>query len=507
MAIGKMRSQTEETKETEETERPGARSQRLGTDERAPARALLVTVIFDGSVIAARYLDGRRARRGFVLGSGAGVDLACGDELLPAARHALVRWRRGRFELALPDGLTGSYRERGVAVPLGALQRRGLLIPAEGEPGVSRLELSAAAELEVTLGLLRIAIAAAAPSPRLPKAPLGLGPALGPLLGPVAVLSLLAVMTGALIAALPPAPVPLLRLHAVSPLHIARLVLQRPQPAAPRPGEAEVGLRVLLQQIAPHAGRAAGPPRPQNRPDAATQPVALTPRALTPRALIEALTADPVLDAETTAALDELQPGAPAGAGPGLGVGAGGSDDPVAGTGIERAARTGGRGEGQLAPSSRSSGLAGLSATCGELPCTGFDHIGQYGAGRVSRQGARPPARIEVTDGITLVCGRLPGPPRPCAGHELIRRIVRSHENEVRFCYERALLTDPTLAGRVRIRFSLDAAGMVSRSELADTTLPGREVGACIAEAFRRWQFPVGGGEVEVSYPFQLTSE
>lgn len=505
-----------QTEETARPGRPGARAERLAADERvpAPARALLVTVIFDGSVIAARYLDGRRDRRGFVLGSGAGVDLACGDELLPAARHALVRWRGGRFEIALPDGLAGSYRERGGAVPLLVLRQRGLLLAAEGEPGVSVLELAAAAQLEVTLGLLRIVIAAAAPAQRLPPSPL----ADGSVLGPVAALSLLAAMAAALIAALPPSPVPLLRLHAVA--RIARVTFLppgRPEPAAPRLGEGAGGLRALLQDLARRGGRVAGPagpPRPERRPGTETKPFAdggspsPQPAAVTPRALLAALTAGPVLGAEATAALDGLQPGAPADAHElpgGLGGGSGGREDPaVAGTGIERAGRTGGRGEGRLAPSPLGGGIMGESATCGELPCTGASHIGPYGAGRVSRVDHRPRSRIEVTSGIPLGCRGS----RACAGQELIRRTVRSHENEVRFCYERALLSDPTLAGRVSIRFNIDAAGTVTRSELADTTLPGREVGACIAAAFRRWQFPIldSSGEVEVSYPFQLTS-
>ncbi|MFO0577364.1 MAG: AgmX/PglI C-terminal domain-containing protein [Polyangia bacterium] len=515
MAIRRTCRQTPE--ETDETERPRA-------DERAQARALLVTVIFDGAVLAARYLDGRRDRRGFVLGSGAGVDLPCADELLPAARHALVRWRRGRFEIALPDGLAGSYRERGGVVPLRVLRERGLLIPAEGEPGVSVLELAAAAELEVTLGLLRIVIAAAAPTQRLPPAPLADGSVLGPLLGPVAALSLLASMGAALIAAMPPSPVPLLRLHAVTPLRTVRLALLppgRPEAAAPRLGEGAAGHRALLRELAPHGDRTAtataiarGSARPGRQPGAETQALGdgsgSAAQPVTPRALLASLTAGPVLGAEATAALDGLQPGAPADAHEGAGrlVGGGSGDPSVASTGIERTGRTDDRGEGRLAPSppGSSSGIAGEIATCGELPCNGSDHgTGQRGAGTVSR---RARGHLRELHDITLSCGcsvRRRGE----ASRELIRRTVRLHENEVRFCYERALISDPTLAGRVGIRFSLDPSGAVIRSELADTTLPGREVGACIAEAIRRWRFPPvdHGGELEVHYPFQLTTD
>ena len=89
---------------------------------------------------------------------------------------------------------------------------------------------------------------------------------------------------------------------------------------------------------------------------------------------------------------------------------------------------------------------------------------------------------------------------------EIIRRIVRQHVNEVRFCYEEALVRKPALAGRVVAQFTIAPTGKVLVSALQSSSLGEPTVEACIVAATRRWLYPQpdGGGLVTVSYPFQL---
>ena len=89
---------------------------------------------------------------------------------------------------------------------------------------------------------------------------------------------------------------------------------------------------------------------------------------------------------------------------------------------------------------------------------------------------------------------------------EIVRRVVRQHLNEVRFCYEEALVRKPTLAGRVVTSFTIAPTGKVIVSALQTSSLGEPSVEACIVAATRRWLFPQpsGGGLVAVSYPFQL---
>jgi hypothetical protein len=91
---------------------------------------------------------------------------------------------------------------------------------------------------------------------------------------------------------------------------------------------------------------------------------------------------------------------------------------------------------------------------------------------------------------------------------EIVRRVVRQHLNEVRFCYEQALVRRPALAGRVVTQFTIAPTGRVLASALQSSSLGEATVDACIVAATRRWEFPrpASGGIVVVSYPFQLSS-
>ena len=90
---------------------------------------------------------------------------------------------------------------------------------------------------------------------------------------------------------------------------------------------------------------------------------------------------------------------------------------------------------------------------------------------------------------------------------EVIRRVIRRHLNEVRYCYERQLGAQPDLAGRVTVSFIIAPTGAVQSSGVRSSTLGNAGVDNCIARAARRWSFPQpeGGGVVAVNYPFVLS--
>ena len=89
---------------------------------------------------------------------------------------------------------------------------------------------------------------------------------------------------------------------------------------------------------------------------------------------------------------------------------------------------------------------------------------------------------------------------------DIIRRIVRAHINEVRYCYNQALARDPNAKGRVSVQFTIAGNGKVASATLQDSTLADSDAAQCIAGAVRRWTFPKpeGGGSVVVTYPFVL---
>jgi Ca-activated chloride channel homolog len=119
-----------------------------------------------------------------------------------------------------------------------------------------------------------------------------------------------------------------------------------------------------------------------------------------------------------------------------------------------------------------------------------------YGRGGGSYGGRAPAPQIRA--GATVVTGSL--------SKDVIRRIIKRHLNEVRFCYEQQLQSDPTLAGRVVIKFVVDARGDVIAASAVESTFADTIIESCILQAVRRWKFPApeGGGNVVVTYPFEL---
>lgn len=98
---------------------------------------------------------------------------------------------------------------------------------------------------------------------------------------------------------------------------------------------------------------------------------------------------------------------------------------------------------------------------------------------------------------------------RGSLSREVITRIVRRHQREIRTCYERGLMRRPELSGRVTVSFVISPTGTVESASIASTTLEDAQVEACIVRAVRTWTFPApdGGGVVSVNYPFVFQSE
>lgn len=121
---------------------------------------------------------------------------------------------------------------------------------------------------------------------------------------------------------------------------------------------------------------------------------------------------------------------------------------------------------------------------------------GTYGA-RVGSLRAGRGVSPEVIVGVPEVRGSL--------GQELIRRIIRRHINEVKFCYERELNRNARLQGRVIIQFTIGGNGTVMATLVQSSTLDNSAVEQCIAGAVRRWEFPkVQGAIAVVTSPFVL---
>ncbi|WP_244923676.1 AgmX/PglI C-terminal domain-containing protein [Enhygromyxa salina] len=149
-----------------------------------------------------------------------------------------------------------------------------------------------------------------------------------------------------------------------------------------------------------------------------------------------------------------------------------------------------------------------------ELAC--HEHRSAPGLGVIQGWLCSEPGELIATGATTGV--PLDRPPTSDAGgpgtelkgaldRDIISRIVRSHLGDVRNCYNQGLAVDPKLQGRVAINFVITGDGTVGSAVVQDDNLSDAAVGRCIAAAVTTWRFPKprGGGNVIVTYPFNLT--
>ncbi len=99
----------------------------------------------------------------------------------------------------------------------------------------------------------------------------------------------------------------------------------------------------------------------------------------------------------------------------------------------------------------------------------------------------------------SLSSGRLPP--------VVIRQIVRASYGSFRECYERGLMTNPKLEGRVTVRFVIREDGGIDQIANGGTDLPSEDVIGCVLHGFRALRFPApSGGIVTVEYPILLVT-
>jgi hypothetical protein len=162
-------------------------------------------------------------------------------------------------------------------------------------------------------------------------------------------------------------------------------------------------------------------------------------------------------------------------------------------------------------------GLHGGGRAEGSIGMAGLDPLGRGGDGpgghgpggngreRTALEAMRPSGghRVSVPrlrEAVAEVSGRLPP--------DTIRRVVRQNHSRLRLCYEKGLMTNPTLTGRVNVRFVIGSEGRVTHVAEAGSDLPDASVTRCVTRAFQDIGFPKPeGGIVTVVYPISFHPE
>lgn len=141
-------------------------------------------------------------------------------------------------------------------------------------------------------------------------------------------------------------------------------------------------------------------------------------------------------------------------------------------------------------------GFSGASA--------GLGRIGTYGrgGGKGGRNWGRSRLRRKRKRAVTVSTG----PPAIYGGldRKIIQRIINQNRRRFKYCYERELIKNQQLQGKIHVWFQIEANGRVYKSKVSRTTMNNDRVEQCLVRRVRVMRFPApkGGGIVVVNYPF-----
>ena len=271
------------------------------------------------------------------------------------------------------------------------------------------------------------------------------------------------------------------------------LRLIAPQPK--KKEEAKKKLEAIKQkankQVANKETKAPVPPKapepPARRPRPKTEAVAAAPESNALKALAKLTAAGPATN-DLLAAVDKL------GSGPGS-KNAKNSNFKLSGLIGKAPIANAGLGTFGLG-----GGGKGGGATLGAeiLRGKGGGGIGALGAGGVGK-GKVGGTVTRATARTVLAQGSI--------DRDAVAKVVNSHLQEVYACYERALLKDPSLAGKVVLEWTIATTGRVAAVKTKSSTLRNPSVEACILGGLKTWTFPPAkGGAVIITYPFIFNS-
>jgi Ca-activated chloride channel family protein len=154
-----------------------------------------------------------------------------------------------------------------------------------------------------------------------------------------------------------------------------------------------------------------------------------------------------------------------------------------------------GFGSGGLGLRGTGAGGGGRAAAYGALSALGTSPRGGISNG-ISLSG-RGKSRASVRMAApTAVAGSL--------DKNVILRVIKAHQRQIRHCYERQLQRSPKLAGKLMLSFTIGPDGRVRAAKLKQDTVGDDALGRCVVSRIKRMRFPkpAGGGTVEVAYPF-----
>ena len=118
-----------------------------------------------------------------------------------------------------------------------------------------------------------------------------------------------------------------------------------------------------------------------------------------------------------------------------------------------------------------------------------------YGEGGGSSK-KKSKGKISAAGGQAIILGAL--------DKSLIDKVIKQNQAKFAYCYQRELVKNPELKGKVTLNFTISKTGSVAKSTTYKTTLKSASAEACMNQQMKMLKFPEpkGGGIVIVKYPF-----
>jgi hypothetical protein len=134
-------------------------------------------------------------------------------------------------------------------------------------------------------------------------------------------------------------------------------------------------------------------------------------------------------------------------------------------------------------------GTAGTAAGIGDLGTSGGGNVALAEKGTATIRGG---VQLDKPDVESSEVDR-----------EKLAAFVRARKAAIQQCYEKELKRNPSLKGKVVVRFSISSAGRTKDIDIEENTLNNEAVAACIKTTIRGWVFPFKpDSDVAVAYPF-----
>ncbi len=124
----------------------------------------------------------------------------------------------------------------------------------------------------------------------------------------------------------------------------------------------------------------------------------------------------------------------------------------------------------------------------------GEGRIAELNEGTAGQKGVKGMVSVALDNKVRIQGGM---------SREAVKRVIDQHMDEVSYCYENALMGNPSLAGSIVFEWKIMLSGKVGEVGIKTSSVRSENIHSCIKRAIKSWQFPKPKNtEVIVSYPF-----